>query len=122
VTTDKDIVAVLELNPQLAAPFRLGVYLNDSSDGSHYPRAFCTDAEKDALLAYGSQLKEAGVISDLLGAFRQIIFQPPADDAVREARIVAFEGLDAGILRQIIAAPPQVAEMPLDPLPRAGAE
>lgn len=60
--TDQDIKSVLELKPQLPSPFKLGVYLYS---GTNYRRAYWTDAEKNALLAYGNQLKNAGVVSDI---------------------------------------------------------
>ncbi|MDF0645964.1 MAG: hypothetical protein P0111_18200 [Nitrospira sp.] len=63
VTTDQDIQDILALKPQLPAPFKLGVYLNSNS--SHYNRRFWTDEEKNDLLTYGHQLKEAGVVSDI---------------------------------------------------------
>jgi rhombotail lipoprotein len=61
--TDQDIKAVLELKPQLPSPFKLGIYFNYS--GSNYRRAFWTDTEINALLAYANQLKEAGIVSDI---------------------------------------------------------
>jgi rhombotail lipoprotein len=60
--TDQDIKAVLELKPQLPSPFKLAVYLNPSAN---YRRAYWTDTEKNALLAYGNELKEARVISEV---------------------------------------------------------
>ncbi|BFU96274.1 MAG: conserved exported protein of unknown function [Nitrospira sp.] len=63
VTTDKDIQEVLTLKPQLPAPFKLGIYLNSNS--VNYKTRFWTDEEKNDLLTYGNQLKEAGVVSDI---------------------------------------------------------
>lgn len=61
--TDQEIQAVLDLKPQLPAPFKLGVYL--SSGGNYSRRWYWTNEEKDALLAYGEELKKAGMISDI---------------------------------------------------------
>lgn len=63
VTTDRDIQEVLALKPQLPAPFKLGVFLNSNS--WNYKRRFWTDQEKNELLIYGDQLKDAGVVSDI---------------------------------------------------------
>lgn len=63
VTTDQMIQDVLALKPQLPAPFKLGVYLNSHSWS--YNKRFWTDEEQNQLLAFGSQLKAAGIISDI---------------------------------------------------------
>lgn len=63
VTTDRDIQEVLALKPQLPAPFKIGVYLNSNS--WDYKRRFWTDQEKNELLTYGDQLKDAGVVSQI---------------------------------------------------------
>lgn len=61
--TNQDIQAVLDLRPQLPKPFKLAVYVQGSEGYHHKP--FWTEVEKSALLSYGDQLKQAGVVSDI---------------------------------------------------------
>lgn len=94
--TDQEIKAVLELKPQLPAPFKLGVYLNRMD--SYYRRAFWTDAEKTAVLAYGNQLKEAGVISEitLVSDATVGVSNRPVANSLKELRLAAARyGADA---------------------------
>lgn len=101
--TDQDIQSVLDRKPQLPTPFKLGVYLNSS--GSNYRRAFWTDAEKNALLAYGNQLKEAGVVSDIYmvsdatvqGGYRSTF--PNNGNSLKDLRLAAARyGADAVLI------------------------
>lgn len=61
--TDQDIQSVLDLKPQLSSPFKLAIYLH--SPETYYRKAFWTDVEKNALLDFGNQLKDAGVVSNI---------------------------------------------------------
>lgn len=61
VTTSPDGHEIRGLKPQLPAPFTLGVYLNGT--GSNDKGRSWTDEERNDLLTYGNQLKEAGVVS-----------------------------------------------------------
>lgn len=100
--TDQDIKAILDLKPQLPSPFKLGIYLN--SVGSHYRRAFWTDSGKNALLAYGDQLKKTGVVSEI-NLVSDVTVQPgnhsaayfrPSSGTLKELRVAAARyGSDA---------------------------
>jgi rhombotail lipoprotein len=61
--TDKEIQAVFDLKPQLPVPFKLGVYL--APGGNNWRRTYWSNEEVNALLAYGDQLKDAGIVSDV---------------------------------------------------------
>lgn len=63
ITTDQDIQAVLALKPQLPSPFKVAVYLNSISMNNQ--RRLWTEADKNALLVYVDQLKNAGIVSEV---------------------------------------------------------
>lgn len=65
--TEDEIKKVLELKPQLPAPFRLAVYFTPPAADWRYGQSwYWTGEDKETLLEFGTALKNKGVISDLV--------------------------------------------------------
>ncbi len=92
IVTEEEIQRVLELEPQLPRPFKLGVYLTSpksrhwSSNWNWLPR------DKEAILAIGQALSSQGLVSET-------VFVSPAtaqDEELKSIRLAAARhGLDA---------------------------
>lgn len=110
VTTDQAIEDVLALKPQLPAPFKLGVYLNSHS--WIYKKRFWTDEEQNQLLAFGNQLKAAGIISDIYLISEDTVpgsnhwtFGSTANRELKDLRLAAARyGADAVLLITDVSA------------------
>lgn len=108
--TDKEIQAVFDLKPQLPVPFKLGVYL--APGGSNWRRAYWSNEEVNALLAYGDQLKDAGIVSDvrLVSDFTVEVRKPPtffgySGSSLKDLRLAAARhGVDALLIVNSVSA------------------
>lgn len=88
--TDQEIQAVFDLKPQLPAPFILGVYL--APGGNTWRRAYWSNEEATALLAYGEELKKAGIVSDI---------RLVSDFTVEVRKPATFSGYSGGSLKDL---------------------
>jgi hypothetical protein len=63
--TDDDIKRALELKPQITFPIKVGVYLNESWRYG-VGKWRWSGEDKGAILAWGSKLKNSGIVSEML--------------------------------------------------------
>jgi len=96
VVTEEDIKKVLELKPQLPAPFKLAVYFASPKSDWHYGSSWnWTGDDKDALIQMKSELVKKNIISDLF-VLPNSILEGTDNKAVRLA--AARAGADAVLI------------------------
>ena len=92
LVTEEEIQRVIDLNPQLPRPFKLGVYLAHPKSRHWGSRWDWRPSDKDAILGVGESLQKTGLVS-------QTIFISPAtaqDEKLKSVRLAAARhGVDA---------------------------